>query len=230
MMSMFWREDDESESEFQVPDDVFDLVFRLNGSSLEIDHAYALSAALQTYLAADTCNRIGVHGVRMAGSGNGWTRPEQCDAMLPLSRRARLAIRVHRDDSDEVTRITNKTLQIGSQQLEVGESSIRKLSSIGTLYARAVSCDRDQPEADFLADVAESLGAMDIKVSKMICGKCGEIRTADETIFTRALMVAELEPEESVTLQRRGLGKDQMLGCGLFVPHKGIDPVHNVQE
>ena len=229
-MSMFWREDNESEKEFQVPDDVFDLLFRLRGASLEIDHAYALSEALQSHLDAGTCHKIGVHGVRMADSGNGWNRPEQIDAMLPLSRRARLVIRVHRDDVDEVTRITNKTLQIGSQQLEVGESSMRKLSTISTLYARAVCCDRDQSEDEFLARVAEMLSAMNIKVSKMICGKTGEIRTAGENIFTRALLVADLDPEESVTLQQLGIGEEQMLGCGLFVPHKGIDAVHNVQE
>jgi len=229
-MSMFWREDNESEKEFHVPDDVFDLVFKLSGSSLAIDHAYALSEALQSHLGANTCDKIGVHGVRMAGSGNGWNRPEQIDAMLPLSRRARLVIRVHRDDCDEVIRITNKTLQIGAQQLAIGESAIRKLSTISTLYARAVSCDRSESEADFLARVAELLNAMNIKVTKMICGKSGEIRTAGETIFTRALLVADLDPEESVTLQQLGLGKDQMLGCGLFVPHKGIDAVHNVEE
>jgi hypothetical protein len=64
----------------------------------------------------------------------------------------------------------------------------------------------------------------------MICGRCGEIRTADETIFTRALMVADLEAEESVALQQQGLGQGRMLGCGLFVPHKGIDPVFDIQE
>ncbi|MDH3858126.1 MAG: type I-MYXAN CRISPR-associated protein Cas6/Cmx6 [Gammaproteobacteria bacterium] len=227
---MFWRDDNESENEFQVPDDVYDLVFKLRGTSLDIDHAFALSEALQLHLKSDTYNKIGVHGVRMAGSGNGWNRPDQIGAELPLSRRARLAIRVHRDDSDEVARITDKTLHIGSQQLAVGESAIRKLSTISTLYARAVCCDRDQSEADFLAQVAELLNAMNIRVSKMICGKTGEIRTADETIFTRALLVADLEPEESVMLQQRGLGEDQILGCGLFVPHKGIDPVNNVQE
>ena len=71
---------------------------------------------------------------------------------------------------------------------------------------------------------------MSIRVSKIISGKPGEIRAAGENIFTRALMVADLEPEESVTLQQLGIGEDQMLGCGLFVPHKGIDAVHNVQE
>ena len=32
---MFWREEDDSEAEFRVPDDVFDLVFRLRGSRLD---------------------------------------------------------------------------------------------------------------------------------------------------------------------------------------------------
>jgi len=227
---MFWREDSESKKEYQVPDDVFDLVFRLRGTNLDIDHAFALSEALHLYLKLDTCNKIGVHGVRMAGSGNGWNRPEQSDAMLPLSRRARLAIRVHRDVSDEVARIANQTLQIGSQEVAVGESTERKLSTIGTLHARAVCCDRDQSEAGFLAEIAVLLKGMNIEVSKMICGRSGTIRTADGPIFTRALMIADLEPGESVTLQQQGLGQGRMLGCGLFLPHRGISPVHNLQE
>ena len=77
--------------------------------------------------------------------------------------------------------------------------------------------------------MAALLKQINIKVSKMICGRCSEIRTTDATIFTRALMVADLEPEESVVLQQRGLGEGRILGCGLFVPHKGIDPVVEAQ-
>ena len=227
---MFWNQEEETPVPYQVPDDVFDLVFRLRGTSLDIDHAFALSTALQAHLSDDLCARIGVHGVRMAGSGNGWNRPEQSDAALPLSRRARLAIRVHQDDSEEVGQIMDRTLQIGHQQVTLGSSVIRKLSTIGTLYARAVCCDREQSETDFLTEMAALLKQMNIKVSKMICGRCGEIRAADETIFTRALMVADLEAEESVALQQQGLGQGRMLGCGLFVPHRGIDPVFDIQE
>jgi CRISPR-associated protein Cas6 len=227
---MFWHQEDEAHAEYQVPDDVFDLVFKLQGVRLDIDHAFALAQALRAHLQEETCNKIGVHGVRMAASGNGWNRPEQSDAVLPLSRRARLAIRVHRDDADEVARITDHALQIGSQQVTVGDSTLRKLSTLGTLHARAVCCDREQPEADFLVQVAAELKQMDIKVSKMICGKSAEIRCADGLIFTRALMVADLGPEESVSLQQQGLGEDQLLGCGLFVPHRGIDPVYKIQE
>ena len=227
---MFWHQDEGTGVEYQAPVDVFDLVFRLRGNSLDIDHAFALAQALQLQLSRETCDRIGVHGVRMAGSGNGWNRPEQADASLPLSRRARLAIRVHRDDCEEVAGITNQTLSIGGHEIDVGESVMRKLSTIGTLHARAVCCERDQSETDFLSEVAGQLKRMEIVVSKMICGRSAEIRRGEESQFTRALMVADLEPEESVTLQRRGLGEGRLLGCGLFIPHKGIDPVFNLQE
>jgi len=227
---MFWNQEEQQQAQYQVPDDIFDLVFRVRGTSLDIDHAFALSAALQAHLTDEICSKIGVHGVRMAGSGNGWNRPEQSDAELPLSQRARLVIRVHRDDSEEVAQIMNQRLQIGEQEITVGSSVMRSLSTIGTLHARAICCDRQQSETDFLTEVAGLLKQIGIKVSKMICGRCGEIRAGNETIFTRALMVADLEPEESVTLQQQGLGGGRMLGCGLFVPHKGIDPVFDIQE
>lgn len=227
---MFWNEDDEAELEYQAPDDVFDLMFKLRGSRLDIDHAYALAQALKNHLNEATCGKIGVHGIRMAESGNGWNRPDQIDASQPLSRRARLEIRVHRDDSDAVRQISNQTLQIGGQQVEIGTSSIRKLSTIGTLHARAVYSDREQSEADFLEQIAAGLKAMNIRVSKMICGKSRDIRVDQDNIFTRALLVANLKPEESVILQQQGIGDGRLLGCGLFVPHRGIDAVYSMQE
>jgi CRISPR-associated protein Cas6 len=228
--NLYWREADEPESRFEVPDEVFDLVFKLRGSRLAIDHAHELAEALQAQLKTETFARIGIHGVRMADSGNGWNRPRQTDAEMPLSRRARLAIRLHREDYDELAGLSARVLQLGRQQLEVGDSSIRKLSSMASLHARAVCCDPDQSEPDFLAQVATELRELGIVVTRMICGRSGQIRSKQGPLFTRALLVADLKPEESVCLQQRGLGDAQLLGCGLFVPHRGIDPVYTAQE
>ena len=60
--------------------------------------------------------------------------------------------------------------------------------------------------------------------------RSGLIRTDAENIFTRSLMIADLKPDESVRLQKQGIGEGRNLGCGIFVPHKGIDAVYNVQE
>ena len=75
----------------------------------------------------------------------------------------------------QVSQITNTQLDIAGQGITPGESSIRKLSVMKTLVSRAVCCDADQSEADFLSAVARDLKQMDIEVSKMICGKSGEI-------------------------------------------------------
>ena len=226
---MFWNEETESEVEYQVPDDVIDLVFKVRGTTLDIDHAYALSNALREYLGDAICMRIGVHGVRMAGSGNGWNRPEQGDAALPLSRRARLTIRVKQGDGEVLNQLVDKTLRVGHQEVVLGDYVEKKLSTIGTLHARAIHCDREQSESEFLLEMAALMKQLNISVSKMICGRSREIRTASEPMFTRALMVADLEPAESVALQQQGLGSERLLGCGLFIPHKGIAPVFDVQ-
>ena len=43
-------------------------------------------------------------------------------------------------------------------------------------------------------------------------------------------MVAELEPEQSVRLQEVGLGSGRSIGCGLFIPHRGIKPVNDDKD
>jgi len=227
---MYWRDPESGEEEFQVPDDVVDLVFRLRGKTIDIDHAFALSRALLQQLGADLCSRIGVHGIGLAASGNGWQAPSGDDAELPLARRARLAIRVRREDSEAVTRMTDSRLELGAHAVEIGACTERPLSSLDTLYARAVQCRAEQTEDDFLREVADELGAMGIPVNRMLCGKSGRIRTGDGTIFTRALLIADLRPAQSVRLQQRGIGREHLLGCGLFVPHKGIDAVHQARE
>jgi hypothetical protein len=41
-------------------------------------------------------------------------------------------------------------------------------------------------------------------------------------------MVADLRKVESVTLQEQGIGEHRLLGCGLFLPQKGIESVDAV--
>lgn len=226
---MFWQDEADKKPAYQAPDDLFDLAFQVRGKSLAVDHAFSLANALQKHLGAETCDKIGVHQIRVAESGNGWMRPEQGDASMQLSRRVKLVIRLAEEDYDEVVKITDQTLDLAGQKLTIGKSSIRKLSTIDTLFAHAIACDVQQSETEFLNDMAAQLQDLGIPVSKMLCGMTGLIRTDTEDIFTRSLLVANLKPEQSVDLQRRGLGGSRLLGCGLFIPHRGIDPIDSAQ-
>ncbi len=222
---MYWQEESDLNDAYQIPDDVFDVAFKLTGSWLAVDHAQLLSHAVCAKLKSSTCSQIGIHQVRVAESGNGWERPSNAGEMLQLSRRTKLVLRVDRGVYEDVLRLCDSELEIGGQGLKVGDSKLRKLSPLTTLFAHGIACDEIQAETDFLADMASAIGQMDIRVKKMICGMAHSIQSDKGSIFTRSLMVANLTPQESVLLQQRGIGSRRLMGCGLFLPHRSIDAI-----
>ncbi len=227
---MYWQEEDDPNETYQVPDDVFDVVFKLAGGQLVVDHARALADAVCAKLNTDTHSQIGIHPIRVAESGNGWLRPGAGGEMLHLSRRTKLVLRVHRSVYEDVLRLSDSTLEINGQALKVGVGSVRKLTAMTTLFTHGIACDEVQSESQFLVDMASALQTMEIRVKKMICGTTNSIQTDKGSIFTRALMVANLTPEESVLVQQQGIGSDRLMGCGLFVAHRGIDAVFTEQQ
>ena len=68
--------------------------------------------------------------------------------------------------------------------------------------------------------VANELKGMGIRVRKILCGRSHYIRTPAGRLFTRSVLVADLDKDESLRLQHRGLGAHRKLGCGLFIPHR----------
>jgi CRISPR-associated protein Cas6 len=227
---VYWQDDKDAAEAFRVPDDVIDIVFKMSGARLVVDHAQSLADAICERLPDSSHGQIGIHRIRVGASGNGWNSPGEAGEIMQLSRRTRLVMRIHKSVHRQVLQLCDTQLEIEGEQLKLGASSVRKLSSITTLFSHSIVCDEAQAESDFLDDMASALEAMNVKVKKMICGTTHSIRSDQGSIFTRALMVAELTPEESVELQQRGIGPGRLIGCGLFLPHKGIDPVFSAQE
>ncbi|MEM7563758.1 MAG: type I-MYXAN CRISPR-associated protein Cas6/Cmx6, partial [Pseudomonadota bacterium] len=90
--------------------------------------------------------------------------------------------------------------------------------------------DPAESETRFLSKAADQLDEMGIRVTKMMCGKSSSFMRDGNPVFTRSLMLAGLKPEESIRLQQRGFDGAQQFGCGLFVPHKGVRAVVDIQE
>ena len=77
----------------------------------------------------------------------------------------------------------------------------------------------------FLEDNHKQLVSMGIQPKKMMPGLLHRINTANGELDSRTLMLADLTIRDSIRLQQSGLGTGRKLGCGIFIPHKGIDPV-----
>jgi CRISPR-associated protein Cas6 len=227
---MYWQEQDDNKASFQVSNEVFDLLFELNGKSILVDHAYLLAQEVIKNISKHSKKGIAIHQIRVAESGNGWSRPNQSDDLIHLSRRTKLIIRVHKDVYQDLLQLEGRTLNIGGQTLIVGKCKIRKLSRLTTLFTHGIVCNEDESENQFLTNIVHELEHRKIYVKKMICGSSRLIKNNLVQLFTRSLMIANLPHEDSVLLQQQGIGTDRLLGCGIFVPHKGIEAVYSMPE
>ena len=203
--------------------DIVDAVFAISCRSLPVDHAWTLSQAVQAVLPwfAEEPG-AGLHTVYGAASASGWLRPEGADALLQISRRAKLALRLPRHRLDDATALLGRTLEVAGWPLRVDKVAVRPLSRITTLFSRCVVVAEEGDEAAFLALATGELGALGIRPGTMLCGRVTPVATPARTYQTRSLMLAGLTPEQSLALQRQGLGAERKLGCGLFIPHKDI--------
>ncbi len=224
---MFWQED-EAEKDFPVSDAVVDVVFRLEGKRIPVDHAYALAQAIRTQAPwLGGYSEVGIHSIHVAASQNGWERPAHApDQYLILSRRTKLRIRIPKEHLAQLcTDLEGKVLDIAGCPVRIGKGHHRPLDRARTLFSRYVVMKPQQPEVQFLEEMAGLLQTLGIQVRKALCGKETSLHTPEGPLPTRSLLLADLSPEESVRLQQRGLGPHREMGCGLFIPHKGIAPI-----
>ncbi len=224
---MYWQDEKNSPDTYQVPEDVVDIAFRVDCRTLPLDHAQALSIALHNALPwISEEPELAIHSIHVAESGNGWIRPENAlNEVLHLSRRTRMRLRLPQQRIKDAQQLQGQTLDIDGNMLKVGNSAIHKLSKQTTLFSRYVLGDNIEDETSFLHEAHNHLLSLGIQPKKMMTGLSHRISTSDGDLHARTLMLAEMNIEDSIRLQQIGLGEGRKLGCGIFLPHKGIDPV-----
>jgi len=231
-MTMFWQEDDDK-YEFQLPDTIVDLSFKIDCKQIALDHAYDLSRALAEALPwlMDE-DDAGVHLIHGASSGNGWERPAETgeDDFIYLSRRARMQLRVPRERIEDAQQLTGQVLDVGGYQVAIGEAQIKPLTTLGTLFARYIQVEQGETEDQFLERIVKEMRSHDIAVKKVLCGIDHAFNLPEGRVKTISVMVADLDPKDAFTLQQKGIGAGRKMGFGLFIPHKGIKPVGDMSE
>jgi len=227
---MYWADSGKPER-YVVPDDVMDVVYQIDCRTLPVDHAWVLSQAILAVLPwlADEPG-AGVHPLHVAESGNGWMRPEGPDALLHLSRRTKLTLRVPKHRLEQSAALSGTTLDIAGHRLTVQASSTRLLVPFSAVFARHVPVAAGQEEAAFIEQLVPAIQALGVTPRKLLCGREHVLATPRGPLATRSVMLADLPEPESVALQRHGLGPYRTLGCGLFIPHKDIKEVRAVLD
>lgn len=228
---MFWQEDEDKSLPYQTPDDVVDALFSIRCKQLPLDHAWALKEAISKELNDDEI-ALGIHHINVAESSNGWNRPDETpETLLYPSRRTKLIIRTHKDYLEALGKLDGRQLSIAGYPLEIGKMKTRILTNTSVVFSRHVVCKgENEDENAFLErNAAEIFELTDIETKKMMCGKSHQLNTPEGLIHTRHLMIADLDSEASIKLQQSGLGLHRDIGCGIFLPHKGIKSLNTTE-
>ncbi len=222
---MFWQEDEDKTLPYIAPDDVLDVSFAIQCKQLPLDHAWDLAQAVQRALPWFADETVaGVHPIHVAESGNGWERPDDpTNQFLLPSRRTRLFLRIPKSRVAATQALSGKTLDVGSYAVGLRDMKEKPFTHTSVIFSRYVLSSAEEDENSFLQRMAAEVKRVaDFKVKKLLCGKSHTLRTPSGVLHTRHLMIADLDNDPSIKLQQYGLGDGRKLGCGLFMPHKGI--------
>jgi CRISPR-associated protein Cas6 len=228
---MFWEEDEDKTLPYEASEDVIDLVFSIKCKTLPLNHAWALSQEILEHLPwIKDDPHAGIHQIHVAESNNGWMRPDddELDALLYPSRRTKMTLRIPISKQEEAEKLCGETLNIDGHQLQIGSTKKKVFTNASVIFSRYILSENNESENDFLSRIADELkNKADFKVKKMLCGKSHMIRTPNGNLSTKHLMIADLDSDTSIKIQQIGVGGAKTMGCGIFLPHKGIKSLNS---
>lgn len=226
---MYWQEDDRK-NDISTSGKVIDLHYKIDCKQIPTRHAWELSQALYQALPwIKQEQEVGIHQIHGATSGNGWERPPDGE-LIHLSKRTRMHLRVPTSRVDDSHELVGQTLDVAGSSIVIGKMVTKKIDPVSTLFARYIQVQPNMSEDEFLVWVVEELKARDIQARKLLCGMGHEVLAGGEMVETRSLMIADLDKATSIALQEVGLGPHRHLGCGIFIPHKGIKAVGETED
>jgi CRISPR-associated protein Cas6 len=214
---MNWANWPENKPEVYTPH-MIDLQFDLVGTTIPAENAQLLSDALLRLLPwlGETAG-AGIQHLKGAETNSG-------DATLNINRRAKLFLRVPKERMDDMPQLLGQRLDLGGHPLEIGSFKTREFSPFANIYAHFVDTGATTEE-QFVQDVMRELdGHFQLRCG-FICGKPQTLQSASGTLHGYSLMLHDVPPHKSLQLQDEGLGRNRLLGCGIFIPHKSIAPV-----
>jgi CRISPR-associated protein Cas6 len=221
---MFWQEDNKK-NDISTSDKVVDLHYKIDCKQIPTCHAWELSQALYQMMPWIIDEpEVGVHQIHGATSGNGWERPPDGE-LIHLSKRTRMNLRVPVSRVEDASELVGKTLDVAGHSVNIGKMTTKAIDPFATIFSRYIVVTAGTTEDDFIQWVVDDLTSRGMKPRKLLCGMGHEFEANGKKIETRSLMIADLDKSASIALQEVGVGPHRHLGCGIFVPHKGIKAV-----
>lgn len=197
---------------------MIDLQFDLIGTTIPADNAQLLSDALLKRLPwlGDHAG-AGIQLLKGAESNSG-------DVTLNINRRTKLFMRVPKARVDDLQVLRGQSLDLMGHSLQIGNFKTRAFSPFAHIYAHFVDTG-SAGEEQFVQDVMRELDGHFKLRCGFICGRQQTMQSTSGPLYGYSLMLHDVPPHKSLQIQDEGLGRNRLLGCGIYIPHKSITPV-----
>lgn len=190
-----------------------DVVFRVTGESVPVDHGYALFGAIAKAMGEDLHGAwwLAIAGVRGTLRSKG---------ELGLNgREAELRVRVPHDRLSWVLGLAGKELDVRGRSVLLGPSTTWDLRPARTLRARVVTTKvkGDLSDAEvFRAAFIDRLKELDVK-ARVELGERRVVRVSEQLVAGYQCTLRELSEEDSLKALYAGVGGRRRFGCGVFM-------------
>ena len=197
---------------------MIDLQFDLIGTTIPADNAQLLSDALLKRLPwlGDHAG-AGIQHLKGAETNSG-------DVTLNINRRTKLFMRVPKARVDDLQVLRGQSLDLMGHSLQIGNFKTRAFSPFAHIYAHFVDTG-SAGEEQFVQDVMRELDGHFKLRCGFICGRQQTMQSTSGPLYGYSLMLHDVPPHKSLQIQDEGLGRNRLLGCGIYIPHKSITPV-----
>lgn len=198
---------------------VIDCTLAVEGDRIHLEHSYALFSALsrKQIVLHDPSLKVGIFGIN--GSPD-----RQNKAILHLSDRSKLRLRLRIQDVGIAYRLEHQSLIVGDYSVRLGDVSVSLLPPSPSLKARLITIEGAETGDVFLSSARSQLDRLNIHTNiELDChsdgrAKCKTIKVRGFTVVCFGLTVSNLNPIESLILQHEGIGGKRKMGCGMFAP------------
>lgn len=184
-----------------------DLIFRVTGKRVPVDHGYALYAAICRVLPElhdDGAAGLGRLRGRFVGTG-----------LLDISPSTDLILRIPTGRISAYLPLAGRHLDVTGNTICVGVPHARALVPVAALYAHLVTTRNGNDQSRFEEEIRRQADALAVR-GRLTIGERRTFQVHNKQVVGFSVLASELTAEESIALQDSGLGGRRKMGCGFF--------------
>jgi CRISPR-associated protein Cas6 len=197
---------------------IIELKYPILGTMIPSDHGYRLYGAICKILPeVHEMKEIAICGISGIPDHN---------RTIHLQSASKLRFRIPSETLPILLKLSGKKLNIGDSKISLGIPKVSLLRPHKSLYSRLVliNTPSEFTQESFTKAVKRQLLALGIEQDPVLFySKPGypylrkTIRVKDKELVGYPIIVPNLNPDESILLQEKGLGGKRKMGCGTFL-------------